>query len=203
MYSDLAMQQALERGDMAQAGQLDLGFHLKLVEATHTAFFARMLHARRLTAPRQLTAEFAAYGLMLALMVALPLTAVAVLAPDRLAVSLPEAVLRVLPVLLMLAALSFLLYSLADHLIGGVLVHFFGTLALCFVSGCLYPVYFFPPAVQVVANRLPTGIARTQLAGCLTGADATETTLWLAGYSVLFLLVAGVLRLRRMKGVTG
>ena len=162
---------------------------------------ARMLHARRLSASRQLTAEFAAYGLMLALMAALPLTAVAVLAPERLAVSLPEAVLRLLPLLLMLAALSFLFYSLADHLIGGVLVHFFGTLALCFVSGCLYPVYFFPPAVQVIANRLPTGVARTQLAGCLTGADATETTLWLVGYSVLFLLVAGTLRLRRMKGV--
>lgn len=164
---------------------------------------ARMLHARRLSAPKQLTAEFAAYGLTLTLMAALPLTAVAVLAPEMLAVSLPEAVLRLLPLLLMLAALSFLMYSLADHLIGGVLVHFFGTLALCFVSGCLYPVYFFPPAVQTIANRLPTGIARTQLAGCLTGANAVESTLWLVGYSALFLLIAGVLRLRRMKGVTG
>lgn len=164
---------------------------------------ARTLHARRLSATRQVLAEFAAYALTLAVMAALPLTAVVVLMPDLLTVDLPSALLRLLPVLFCLAALSFGLYSLTDHLIGGVLAHFFGTLALCFVSGCLYPVFFFPAGVQKVANLLPTGLARTQLAGCLTGADTTDTALWLLGYGGLFLLAGTLLRLRRIKGVRG
>ena len=164
---------------------------------------ARMLHARRLSAPRQVLAQFGAYALTLTAMVAVPLLAVPLLLPNVLAVSLWAMVLRLLPVLFCLAALSFALYSLTDHLIGGVLAHFFGTLALCFVSGCLYPVFFFPAGVQQVANRLPTGLARTQLAGCLTGANTTETALWLMGYGALFLLVATLLRLRRIKEVRG
>lgn len=167
------------------------------------AALARVLHARRLSATRQVLATFAAYGLTLALMAALPVAAVLVLLPDLLAVGALSAVVRLLPVVFCLAALSFALYSLTDHLIGGVLAHFFTTLALCFVSGCLYPVFFFPAGVQQMANHLPTGLARTQLAGCLTGADTTTATLWLVGYGLAFLLVALALRLRRIKGVTG
>lgn len=170
--------------------------------ASDTAL-ARMLHARRLSAPQQVLARFAAYATTLLMMVAVPLAAALCLFPEMLAVGPAEAVLRLLPAVLMLAALSFALYSLTDHLIGGVLAHFFATLALCFVSGCLYPVHFFPVAVQRVADYLPTGLARTQLAGCLTGADTTSTTLWLVGYAALFLLVALALRLRRIKGVRG
>lgn len=43
--ADIAMRKALEQGDMSTAGKLDLQFHLLLVEATHNAFFARMLRA--------------------------------------------------------------------------------------------------------------------------------------------------------------
>lgn len=164
---------------------------------------ARMLHARRVSATRQVLAEFAAYGLTLALMAALPAGVALLLFPNGLAVSLPAAILRLLPVAFSLAALSFALYSLTDHLIGGVLAHFFGTVALCFVSGCLYPVHFFPVGLQQVAAYLPTGLARTQLAGCLTGADPTQSTLWLLGYGALFLAVATALRLRRIKEVRG
>lgn len=164
---------------------------------------ARMLHARRISARWQVLAEFIAYGLTLLLMGLLPLGALLVLDPHLLAVDGLSAVARLLPVIGMLAALSFLLYSLTDHLIGGVLIHFFATLALCFMSGCLYPVHFFPIGVQQAANLLPTGLARTQLAGCLTGADTTAATGGLLLYGVLFLTAAAVLRLRRIKGVRG
>ena len=164
---------------------------------------ARMLHARRLSALRQCLAEFAAYGLTLTLLVTATAGVGLGLFPDTLAVDGVAAFGRLLPVLFVLTALSFLLYSLTDHLIGGVLTHFFVTLALCFVSGCLYPVHFFPIGVQNLARYLPTGLTRTQLAGCLTGADTTAATLWLLGYGGVFLLVAIALRLRKIKGVRG
>lgn len=162
---------------------------------------ARMLHARRLSIPRQILAEFAAYALTLTLMTALPVGAAAFLFPEGLAVTWLAALGRLLPAVFALAALSFALYSLTDHLIGGVLAHFFGTVALCFVSGCLYPVHFFPLGVQRVVAYLPTGLARTQLAGTLTGQDTTQTALLLLGYGVLFLAGALALRLHHAKGV--
>ena len=163
---------------------------------------ARVLHARRVSATRQVVGEVIAYGLMLSLMVALPVAGVLILLPDAVAVSLPTLLVRLLPVVWCLTTLSYLLYSLTGHLIGGVLAHFFLSLALCFVSGCLYPVFFFPSGVQQVANLLPTGLARAQLAGCLTGADTTQTGWLLAAYGGLFFLMAWWLRYRRMKGVT-
>lgn len=107
--------------------------------------------------------------------------------------------LPVLPVILMVCSFSFLLYTLSSDLIGGVLMQFFTTLALCFVSGCMYPVYFFPVKVQKLAAWLPTGAARSQLAACLTGDSSRETLLLLLGYTAVFSLVAILVRLRRVK----
>ncbi|MBE6806974.1 MAG: ABC transporter permease [Ruminococcaceae bacterium] len=176
-----------------------LPFAPVMIRSDHA--LARMLHARRLSAVRQTLAEFAAYGLTLTALVGVPLLVTLPLWQDRMAVTPLVALGRLLPVLWLVAALSFLLYAISDHLIGGVLVHFFTTLALCFVSGCLYPVFFFPAGVQTLANRLPTGLARTQIAGCLTGADTASTALWLWGVGGLCLLIATLLRLRKIKGV--
>ncbi len=204
---ELGVADSLSLGDSLVCGLgvlLVLLMALPFAPVTVTADMAlnRMLHARRLSATRQVLAECAAYALTLFLMAALPVLVAVCLFPNGLAVSAPEAVLRLMPAVLMLATLSFALYSLTSHLIGGVLAHFFATLALCFVSGCLYPVHFFPVAVQQVAGYLPTGLARTQLAGCFTGADTTAATLLLLGYAGLFLLTAMALRLRRIKGVS-
>lgn len=102
------------------------------------------------------------------------------------------------PVIFTVCSLSFLLYTLCADLISGVLVQFFITLALCFVSGCMYPAYFFPLAVQKLADWLPTGIARSHLTACLTGQSAPNGWL-LWAYGLLFALVAVLLRLRRVK----
>ena len=100
--------------------------------------------------------------------------------------------LNALPVVILAAALSYMLFSLSTDLVGGILLTFFTTLALCFVSGCLYPVYFFPVQVQQIAAWLPTGLARTQLANCITGEPAGLNTLWLLMYSTVFFLVGSL-----------
>ena len=106
--------------------------------------------------------------------------------------------LGLVPVIFMVCCLSYLLYTLAADLIGGVLVQFFTTLALCFVSGCMYPVYFFPLSVQKLAGWLPTGAARNQLTASLTG--GSYEGLWLLwAYGLAFALVAVILRRHRVK----
>lgn len=98
-----------------------------------------------------------------------------------------------LPSLFVMAALSFLLYALSDHLISGVLLAFFVTLALCFLGGCMYPVQIFPDSIQRLAAVLPTGLTRQSLTGCFMGMKAGHV--WaLLGYGGFFLALATAIR---------
>lgn len=108
----------------------------------------------------------------------------------------------VLPVVLMVVSLSFLLYSLCGDLISGVLLQFFLTVALCFVSGCMYPVFFFPESIQRIAAWLPTGIARTWLSHGITGRGDQEALLGVLIYSVVF-AVGGIAARVRAVGRSG
>jgi len=107
-----------------------------------------------------------------------------------------------LPVAVLAAAISYFLYSLATDLIGGLLLQFFVTLCLCFVSGCLYPVHFFPSGVQLVAGWLPTGAARQLLAGTLTGPFPWGSLLAVLGYSAVFFLAGSAVTVRRIREVS-
>lgn len=156
----------------------------------------RMLASRGCSALGQVLCELVCYCLGLLAMV----LAVAGLASVFTGDGLKQLeLLPALPVVLMVCTFSFLLYALSSDLIGGVLMQFFVTLALCFVSGCMYPVYFFPVGVQKMAGWLPTGAARSQLAACLTGEISTRTLLLLLGYTAVFALAAAAVRLHRVK----
>lgn len=152
---------------------------------------SRMLAARGRSALRQCLCDLAVYCAGL-------LAAVAVLALAAMPFAQDIRLLPALPVVLMVAAFSFLLYTLSDDLIGGVLLQFFSALCLCFVSGCMYPVYFFPERIQKLAAWLPTGAARAQLSSCLTGKASSSLPLVL-GYTLVFCVIAVALRLRRVK----
>lgn len=158
----------------------------------------RMLKSRGIHPLSQLTAEFIGYTLFLGTMICL---LVAIAAPQIGFPGVSQWLPAVLPVVLALSSLSFMLYTCADHIISGMLTYFFSTLALCFVSGCLYPVFFFPVTLQKLAAWLPAGLARTQLSGCLTGNTPDYGGLYLICYSILFLTVSGLVRCRRIKGV--
>lgn len=116
-------------------------------------------------------------------------------------IDLGQFLLRIIPVILMTAAFSFLLYRLTTDLISGILLQFLTTIALCFVSGCMYPVYFFPTQVQTLAAWLPAGIARSQLSGSITGESAGLATALLLLYSGAFFLMGSLVHCRRVKEV--
>lgn len=162
----------------------------------------RMLAARGKPVLLQNLCDLAAYTLcLLVMLLAVGAVALAVLQGFGMSVSAAqvwETVLCAVPVILLTAAMSFMLYSLAADLIGGVLLQFFVTLAMCFVSGCMYPAYFFPETVQKLASWLPTGIARTQLSTCITGEQPGVTVMCLLAYSVVFFAVGALARKYRL-----
>ena len=153
---------------------------------------ARVLAARGRSALSQTLCDLGIYTLCLCVG-AWAITAVASALMEGL--SLP-AFSYLLPAVLLTACFSFMLYAFSGDLIGGVLLQFFSALALCFISGCMYPVYFFPTSVQQLAQWLPTGAARSLLASYFTGIADWKSLALVLGYSGLFAFVGVSVRLR-------
>lgn len=153
----------------------------------------RLLRTRRIGPAKQTLAEFGAYlaGLMLLLGVVAAVLRRGNLLPGG--VSAAAVFVGAIPTLAMAASLTYFLYTLADRLMGGILLSFFAVLVLGFAGGCMYPVQVFPPTMQRLASALPTGIARQSITGCLLG--EAPTGIWpLLGCSAVFLTAAMGLR---------
>lgn len=158
----------------------------------------KMLTARGRSAFLQTACDFGSYALGYVIMV---------LVAACLGLCLPElrtfgkVLLYALPAAVLAASFSYFLYSLANDLIGGVLLQFFATLGMCFVSGCLYPVFFFPSGVQKMAAWLPAGVARQSLAAAVTGQVDWWSMAVLIGYSTAFFLAGSWVNCRKIRGV--
>lgn len=160
----------------------------------------RLLASRQVGVCKQIAVEFSVFFLSLSVLMA---GAFAVLFFTGLldTYSLTStAILKALPALLALASWSFLGYEISRNYISGVFLQFFSALCMAFISGCLYPAYFFPEPVQIFGGYLPAGAARIQLANCLTGGDVRLTTGILLGYSGVFLVFAASLRYGAVRG---
>lgn len=160
----------------------------------------RMLAARGRAPFGQTICTFLAYYLCLFATVALVLLLSCLVLPAH-ALQLLSMMPAMMVVGFMVSGLSYMLYCLSSDLIGGILVQFFTTLGLCFISGCLYPVYFFPTKVQLFANYLPTGAARSMLAGAFTKQISWSAFGLLLGYGVCFFLIGSGVSCRKVKEV--
>ena len=159
----------------------------------------QLLASRSIGCTKQISTEIVLYFASLLLIVALML---GLLLPAGLLKGYeirPSAIFQILSVLIMVATWSFFLFELSKDLISGVLLQFFSAVCLAFISGCLYPVYFFPKSVQTIGNILPTGAARMQLAHCLSGTSSPHTTWLIVGYSSIFLSATFLLRFVRIR----
>lgn len=105
---------------------------------------------------------------------------------------------KMIPVVFMVSALSFLIFEINKSLISGVLLQFFISVALCYASGCIYPVYTFPDTIQILSKYLPTGVARGYLAECVSNGTDTVKILFLLLFSVLFVGVSILVRRRKI-----
>lgn len=109
--------------------------------------------------------------------------------------------LGLLPVAVLMAAFQFFLYECSFSVLSALLLQFIGTLSVGFLSGCLYPVNFFPESVQRVAGMLPAGIAREYLSLRLCGESAFQKLLLMGLYAVCFVAASVALRRKKAGGV--
>lgn len=159
----------------------------------------RLLCAKGKPAWLQALCDFTAYAATLLCLLLILLTCAALCFPQL--EDLAALFGKCSAVLLLAAAFSFMLYSLSRDLISGIMLQFFVTVILCFVSGCLYPLYFFPVQVQQLAQWLPTGIARTLLASYLTGSAPAATLPMLLCFCAAFVAIGMWARVRHIREV--
>mgnify|MGYP000915046945 CR=1 FL=1 len=147
-----------------------------------------LLSAAGLSRTRQLLSEYAAYFL-LQLLACLPLIVI-----------LREKFPGIFPVLCTATAFQFLLYELATGLLAGAFLQLLAGITVSFVSGCFYPLAFFPDRWQQISRALPSGQCFSYLQN-LTAGSSVEALLWqgagLLFFALLFLLLAALCRAGR------
>ena len=146
----------------------------------------------------------AEYGAMLAVLlsgVLIVIASVAVLARFmdlsgflRVGVNLKAAAICVFPIAVMICAFAFLIFEAAGNLISAVTGYFFCTFGLCYISGCMYPVYALPRILQTIASFTPTGVAREYLFLSVTGGNAIGSLIGVFLYAAGFLALSVFLR---------
>jgi len=105
---------------------------------------------------------------------------------------------KMLPVAAVICALQLLLFELTSDMVSGILLQFLCALSLGYLSGCFYPISFFPESIQVVQPLLPTGVAVNYGGNLLMEESTVVEIVLLLGYLVLFLLLTAVVRKRKI-----
>ncbi len=103
-----------------------------------------------------------------------------------------------IPCIVMLCAMQFLLYEALENVITGALCQFASACALGYISGCFYPYYFFPQALQKLSALLPSGIAFEFLRQSVSG-KACFVLIPCTAYTALFIFASVCIRTYRLR----
>ena len=167
----------------------------------------RVLYSKKMGAFKQTVSEYLAYLLAMVLLYLMVFSALAVLSQftDLFSsgmlkgMQIIDFAIQMLPLVLMATALNFMIFELCTNLIAGVLLQFFTTLSLGYISGCLYPIYTFPDVIQRLSAFLPTAIARSYLADCVTGETAYLKIIYHMLFFAAFLMISVFVRSRAIQ----
>ena len=103
-----------------------------------------------------------------------------------------------LPVVMLFAAMQLLLYEWISNPVTGILIQFLGAAGLGYLSGCFYPITFFPAEIQILAPYLPTGAAMRYSGALMTGQAFGRDLAVMGSYGAGCFLLTVLLRKRRL-----
>ena len=108
-------------------------------------------------------------------------------------------VLLFVPVLAMVSTFNLLIFEVGGNVVSATLLHFFASLCMCYVSGCFYPVFTFPRAVQTLERFLPTGFACETLLIAITPKASLWALCGVIAYGAAFFAVTLLIRTRKIR----
>jgi len=153
------------------------------------AAVSRLLCAKGLAAGQQVLAEYLSYTVLLSVCFL-----AAAFFMDNTFGWFPG----MLPVVMLLAAMQLCIYEWIPDPVTGALVQFLGATGLGYLSGCFYPVTFFPAEIQMLAPLLPTGAAMKYSGKLLTGQSFSGEPAVMGIYGAVCFFLTVRLRKRRL-----
>lgn len=102
----------------------------------------------------------------------------------------PESILTFLNILLFVSAFNLLIYQIGQSPGGCILLLFFGSMLLLFLSGAFIPIAFFPQNIRRFTCLLPTTAALRLLGGILLGSVSAFQNALLLCHSLLCILLS-------------
>lgn len=156
----------------------------------------KLLRMKGLGARMQVTAEVSSY--MIVQWVSLGVVfACVIIAISSLGLHIPEwealdisqrflFLCKWIPVVIMIASMQAFLYELVSTVMNGVLLQFIVAVSMGYLSGCIYPISFFPKAVQLIAGWSPVGVALRFIQKSFTGQRLAMELLMLVVYTGMF-----------------
>lgn len=107
---------------------------------------------------------------------------------------LPALFFSLVPVIFLISALQFCLFEAVSDVISGILLQLVFAIGMGYLSGCFYPVSFFPDVMQRISDVLPVGIALQFVQKNLSGQNAWKELVWILVYFAGALGIAFLLR---------
>lgn len=108
-------------------------------------------------------------------------------------------ILKFTPAIALITSFQFFMYQISDSIVSGVLIQFIAAAILGYVSGCFYPISFFPELIQNASHFIPSGIARSYLASLITGKSAPSDIAAIFLYFIAFISLSIFVRERKIK----
>ncbi len=108
--------------------------------------------------------------------------------------------IKLVPAVAVISSLQYLLYEFCTNVISGVLVQLVSIIGLGYASGFFFPLSSYPLTIQKIAEFLPTRAAFNYTTTAFCNNDNSFSVVLCIFETVLFLLVAVVIRNARMRG---
>lgn len=113
--------------------------------------------------------------------------------PD-IGINMRQFIISALPVALTVCAFAFFIFEVSGNIISAVTGFFFASMFLCYITGCMYPLYSLPPLFQKIAAFMPSGAARAYISKSVLGQNAETALFTLLLYSLLFITACVIIR---------
>lgn len=108
--------------------------------------------------------------------------------------------IQIIPITLMISAMQFLLYEIVHGMVGSIFAQFLVAISMGYLSGCFYPMSFFPESIRRISRFLPAGAAVEYAGKCMLSLRPGSESIIMGMYWIVFLMEAVLVRRYKIKG---
>lgn len=107
--------------------------------------------------------------------------------------------IKMIPGVLAVCSLQFLVYEFCNDIITGSLLQFVTSMGLAYISGCIYPISFFPEKIQNAVKYTPFGAAIESFKQISLDILDVKNIYLCAGYCLVFVLLSSLVRMIKIR----